>query len=281
MHAASIMTVPAVSIGLDTSLDRIQELMDQHGFRHLPVVEDGQVVGIVSDRDVLGATGWLAARVHACRGPVAADAVPSKAREILHAPVLDVRDDEGVDRICSLMVERGIGCVPVTRGGRLVGIVTEVDVLRALVVDGECHRLGEGDDPTVGAVMSPRPFRIDCHATLGDAEKLCHEKGVRHLVVDVPGDGPGIVSDRDLRRAAGRGRPHDAELAEEMTAPAITTRRDAPLSEAAALLLEHHISALPVVGDDRETVLGILSVSDILSHCVEVYRVHADPGTSS
>ncbi len=273
MHAESIMSVPAVSIGLDTSLDRAQELMDEHGFRHLPVVDGDQVVGILSDRDILAATGWLQARVHACRGPKAADAVPKLAREIMHTPVLDVSPGDDLEQVCSLLVEHGFGSAPVTHENRLVGIVTEVDVLRALIVDGRLHRLSDGDDPTVGQVMSGPAFQIDCQATLGDAENLCHEKGVRHLIVDIPGDAPGIVSDRDLRRAAGVGRPADMPLFDLVSTRAVTTSAKRPLSEAAKTFLEQRFSALPVVDDDGFTVLGILSVSDVLTHCVEVYRL--------
>ena len=272
MDAASIMTVPAISIGLDTPLDRAQELMDQHGFRHLPVVAGDQLVGMVTDRDILEATGWLRASVHACRGPQAAEAVPSLAREIMHAPVHDIAPEDPLDKVCALLVENGIGSVPVTRAGVLIGIVTEVDVLRSLVVDDALERLGHDDDPSVDKVMSSRPFEIASDATLGEAEKLCHEKGVRHLVVDIPGDLPGIVSDRDLRRAAGRGRPANTPLFDSVTARALTVRPSTPLSSATQMLLDNRIGALPVVSGDGADVAGILSVSDVLAHCVEVYR---------
>jgi acetoin utilization protein AcuB len=94
--------------------------MRDHRFRHLPVVEDGRLVGILSDRDlrpVLLSPGLARARV----------------RELMSEDLTTVGPDAPLEEAASLLVVKKIGCLPVVAQGRLVGIVTETDLLAVLV----------------------------------------------------------------------------------------------------------------------------------------------------
>ena len=59
MRVSSIMTVEPVTIAPSATPDEAVRLMDEHGVRHLPVLEGGKLLSVVSDRDLLEATGWL------------------------------------------------------------------------------------------------------------------------------------------------------------------------------------------------------------------------------
>jgi acetoin utilization protein AcuB len=94
--------------------------MRDNRFRHLPVVEDGRLVGILSDRDlrpVLLSPGLARARV----------------RELMSEDLTTVGPDTPIEEAASLLVVKKIGCLPVVAQGQLVGIVTETDLLAVLV----------------------------------------------------------------------------------------------------------------------------------------------------
>ncbi len=113
---------PVTATG-DTGIAALRELMDAHGIRHLPVLDDGRVVGVVSDRDVRLATGLDDAGT---LGLCAAD--------IMAAEPLAVAASTPLDRVAFLMSERKVGSVIVNDDeGRLVGIFTATDALNALI----------------------------------------------------------------------------------------------------------------------------------------------------
>ena len=109
-----------VSPGL--SLDRAMATMEEHEMRHLVVVEEGRVVGVVSDRDLLEATGW----VFQAEG---AETPPRPVREVMSAPAVSAAPDAPLLEVVHTLLERGLGCIPLVEGDALVGVLSEVDVL--------------------------------------------------------------------------------------------------------------------------------------------------------
>jgi CBS domain-containing protein len=136
--------------------------------------------------------------------------------------------------------------------------------------------------PTVRDVMTPNPFTLDPEAPVGTALAVMTERGIRHLpVVDDAGRLRGMVTDRDLRcaalapafsehlSAAARRRLRSAGTALEnlrvrdvMTWDAVTIGPDAPLAQAAAIMVEGRFSGLPVVAEGR--LVGIVTERDAL-----------------
>ena len=94
-----------------------------------------------------------------------------------------------------VMVERNIGSVVVTREGSMVGIVTERDILRKLVIGEESTTLKVED------AMSSPLLTIESHATIGEAADLMAERNVRRLLVIENEKIQGIITERDLMRA--------------------------------------------------------------------------------
>jgi len=115
-----VMATDLVTVRPHESVRHAYRLMRDHRFRHLPVVEDGRLVGILSDRDlrpVLLSPGLARARV----------------RELMNEDLTTVGPDAPVEEAASLLVVKKIGCLPVVANGRLMGIVTETDLLAVLV----------------------------------------------------------------------------------------------------------------------------------------------------
>lgn len=123
-------------------------------------------------------------------------------------------------------------------------------------------------------IMTPKPVTILHTANLGKALHLMEQTGCRHLpVLSLEGHLVGIISDRDCRLALNsphilRERWQDELVLEEtrvvniMTPAPIIAEEFMPAHEAARLMLDNHISALPVMRG--ETLTGIITVTDIL-----------------
>jgi CBS domain-containing protein len=142
MHAADVMTPDVVSASPDTSLGELVRLMLDNGVSGVPIVEDGRVVGIVSESDLLRraelgaekqASRWLELLTSSDR--LAADYARShgrRASEIMTREVVTVDASTPIADVAHLLEAHHIKRVPVTREGRLVGIVSRRNLLQAL-----------------------------------------------------------------------------------------------------------------------------------------------------
>ena len=114
MYVETVMARPVVTLDADRAVGEAAQLMRERRFRHLPVVIDGQMSGIVSDRDLTGD-----------------DTAPLSA--VMHRKVIAVPPDTPVESAAALMLENKIGCLPVVDADdALLGIVTESDLFRLL-----------------------------------------------------------------------------------------------------------------------------------------------------
>ena len=133
MLVREIMTRQVVAIAPDTPIRDVQLLMEQRNIRHFPILgqagNDGQadrLVGIVSDRDV---------RLVGADHPKAPEGVKSSdpISALMVFPVITADPDDPIEETAKTLRERKIGAMPVMEDGRLVGIVTAIDMLDALV----------------------------------------------------------------------------------------------------------------------------------------------------
>lgn len=126
MLVEEIMTRQVVAIAPDMPIGDVTALMAQRKLRHFPILDEGRLVGIVSDRD-LRTVG--ADHPDARPGIGRRDAVAElMTREVWTAHPLDP-----VDEAANVLRERAIGAMPVMEGEELVGIVSGNDFLDALV----------------------------------------------------------------------------------------------------------------------------------------------------
>lgn len=115
------MSVAPVTIEPDRSLAEAHRLMRERGIRHLPVVEGGRLVGVISQRDV-----YLLETLEGI--DTAAEAVG----EAMSAEPYAVAPDAPLDEVAATMAERRIGSAVVVDRGAVIGLFTTVDALRAL-----------------------------------------------------------------------------------------------------------------------------------------------------
>lgn len=128
--AADAMTEPAISVGPADSLLDAARLMVDHQVRHLPVVEDSAVIGMVSDRDIRTVAGDPVRYVEAREGD---GARMLNVRDAMTPSVVTIRGDRPLRELANELADERIGALPVVDpDGKLIGIVSYVDALRAL-----------------------------------------------------------------------------------------------------------------------------------------------------
>jgi acetoin utilization protein AcuB len=130
MLVRSRMTQEVHAVAPQHTIADALALTRTHRIRHLPVVENEKVVGIVTERDLRLA----APPVWAVNGEEVRAALSSKkVGDVMGTHVITATPGTPIEEAAKLLYENRIGCVPVLENDRLVGILTESDLLRALV----------------------------------------------------------------------------------------------------------------------------------------------------
>jgi acetoin utilization protein AcuB len=124
MLVREIMKSPVTTIPPDVSLVEACKLLQALNIRHLPVTESGRLVGVLTDRDVRFATSTLCPSPHA-----ATDSV----RCAMTTSVLTADPGDPIEEAARVMRTHKIGCLPVVEGNLLVGIITDMDLLDAIL----------------------------------------------------------------------------------------------------------------------------------------------------
>ena len=121
-----LMTTELCVLGREACLIDIQELMRKKNIRHIPIVDTGELLGIVSQRDLLSAT------------PVSSENQTNVYSDTLVVDIMrsgvETVEPSTSARSAALLLERHkIGCLPVVEGNQLVGIVTSSDFIAVAV----------------------------------------------------------------------------------------------------------------------------------------------------
>lgn len=125
------MKANPITVGPQDSFRHAMNLIRQRGIRHLPVVEGGRLVGIVTDRDVRQASPSAATSLEIHELHYLLEKI--KIRDIMTSEVVTAMPEMPIEAAARLMLTHRIGSLPVLRGMALVGIITETDILSAFV----------------------------------------------------------------------------------------------------------------------------------------------------
>jgi acetoin utilization protein AcuB len=116
-----VMTPDPMTLTPEATVGEAYTLMTSRGFRHVPIVENETLVGVISMTDV----GVLGSKLPEILAKV--------LRDVMTTNLLTIGPDEPVDLAAAKMASRKINCLPVVQNSRLLGIVTTYDLLDALV----------------------------------------------------------------------------------------------------------------------------------------------------
>jgi len=129
MRVRDIMTTKVFTIGADKKAFVAKEIMEWAHVRHIPVVDSSnRVVGIISHRDILRAS-LSALNTQFAEAERRQHLSGAPALAIMHHPARTIEPDASVQEAAGMMRQFKFGCLPVVKDGRLVGIVTEYDIL--------------------------------------------------------------------------------------------------------------------------------------------------------
>jgi acetoin utilization protein AcuB len=134
MLIKDIMTPQPLKLSVENTVsDALAVLKSRKDIRHLPVTDNEELVGIVSERDLRSILGYLTAMSE--RGRVEeADLLHYSVDRIMTRGVFTVTPDDSLMKAARLFGERKIGALPVVDGKRLVGIVSYTDLLNRFVI---------------------------------------------------------------------------------------------------------------------------------------------------
>jgi len=132
MSVAKIMTRKVLRIGMDDTLETMHEIFQKHKFHHLLVVEEDELVGVISDRDLLKEVSpFLNTLSEDYRDK---QTLGKKAHQIMTRKAISVDGSTSIEDAAKILLRKNISCLPVlTPEGKLEGILSWKDLLRFYV----------------------------------------------------------------------------------------------------------------------------------------------------
>jgi CBS domain-containing protein len=250
VRVADVMKTRVATVADDDSLSLAQQTMLWAGVRHLPVLEAGSLVGVLSERDI------LRFRAEAGDRPLA-----QPVRAAMTAQVETAAPGDLLAGAAERMVGQRIGCLPVVEGGDLVGIITTTDLLAQGARDSLHHRgarqLNAADVMTTDVITAAPDDGLD-----SALDKLA-QIGARHLpVIDGERRLLGAVIGRAIRPPDDQGFA-TVRVGTVMETQLSTTSPDTGLAILISMFTDSRVDAVFVV-DDTERLVGIVSYIDVL-----------------
>ena len=122
------MSYPVISISPDMPIIDVLNLMKRERIRRTPVIKDGKLVGIVSDKDLLNASPSPATSLSIWELNYLLSKI--KVSDVMTKKVLTVTEDTPIEEAARIMADNKIGGLPVMRADQVVGIITETDLFK-------------------------------------------------------------------------------------------------------------------------------------------------------
>ncbi|MGH9840455.1 MAG: CBS domain-containing protein [Blastocatellia bacterium] len=124
LHASDVMIKDVISVTESTPLKEVARMFVEKKITGAPVINtDGDLVGVISETDIIRKTNNIGAWS------------PSTAGQIMTKPAVTVAPDDPLQRVCEMMFNRRIHRVVVADGSRIQGILTTMDILRAIATN--------------------------------------------------------------------------------------------------------------------------------------------------
>lgn len=131
MQVKDRMTPNPITVTEDTAFEDALRLMRDKKIRRLPVMREGRLVGIVSEKDLLYASPSPATSLSVFEMHYLLSKL--RVKDVMTKRVITVGEDCPLEEAARIMVDHKIGCLPVLRDGSLVGIITETDIFKTFV----------------------------------------------------------------------------------------------------------------------------------------------------
>ena len=258
MQIKNLMSEEIITVDKDQNLSDALKVLRKHSVSRLPVINNKELVGIISERDIANKLGsskyesMPASRLH--------------ISSVMVKDVITVPETMQLGEVAKIMLEKGIGSVPVVADDKMVGIVSKADFVTLAV--GIAF-----DKITVKEIMTKDLTVVSPTERLVHARRQMIESHVGRLPVVEDEELVGMVTSKDLMRAFIDFRKNVPEKYQKsqikevfvehfMSSNPTVTSKDATISEVAKIMMETGYNGLPVVDGDK--VVGIITQTDIL-----------------
>lgn len=219
--------------------------MSEHNVSCLVVLDDGQVVGILTEKDVLKGVAGRDIEFHRLR-----------VSQRMSSPVRSIPPNRSVLEASRIMNTADIRRMPVVQDGQLLGIVTETDITRGLVSLNPVQSISD--------IMTPHVATVDANAMVDEAARIMASQSVPCVIARHRQEAAGIVSEKDvLRRVVALHKdPTRTPIAEIMSVPVVAVPPTYSILSASRKMESMHLHRLIVM--DKTKIYGIVTQSDIL-----------------
>jgi acetoin utilization protein AcuB len=193
MFVSEWMTRKVSSVKPDDSISEVVKLIKEKRIKHIPVVEQGTLKGIVSDRDIKDycpskATSLDMYELHYLLEK-------TSVREVMKTKVFTAAPDMPVEEAAMVLYDKNIGCLPIIDSGKLVGIISDRDIFRALIditgIRHRGHRIFLTIEDRPGSIKDVadiiRKYDFSLQSILTSYERV--KEGRRNIVIRTKGSG--------------------------------------------------------------------------------------------
>jgi acetoin utilization protein AcuB len=154
MFVGERMSHPVIAIPPDTPIIDALNLMRRERIRRAPVVKEGKMVGIISDKDLLNASPSQATSLSIWEMNYLLSKI--KVKDVMTKEVLTVREDTPIEEAARIMADNKIGGLPVMRDGHVIGVITETDLFKIFLELMGARELGV----RVTVLVSDKPGQL-------------------------------------------------------------------------------------------------------------------------
>jgi acetoin utilization protein AcuB len=186
MIVAKRMMRNPVFVDENDSMKKAMDILKEREIRHLPVLKGGEkLVGIVTERDIKQASPSPATALEIREIYYLLDKV--KVKQIMTRRVYTVSSSSSIEEAALILREKKIGCLPVVDGGKLVGILTETDILDAFLdslgVNGPGYRVELALPNKSGMLFEVLKLIKDFDANIVSVASASHEDPEKKILI--------------------------------------------------------------------------------------------------
>ncbi len=262
LQVKDLMSTDVAVVGPDQTMAMAATMMADDSLSSLVVVDKGSVTGIITEKDFLEKV--------VAKGKSSLDV---KVRDVMSCPVISVSPQATVLEAGKIVDEKQVKRLPVVDGSKLVGIVSQTDLIRVLTSYGMWRDVSE--------IMTKNVATVQRGATAAEAAAVMAEKRISGIVVMQAGKIVGIMTERDLLKkviAANRD-PASVKMEEIMTSPVEVIPSHFAVFTAGRVMEKAHIRRLVV--EDNGWLCGIVTQTDIFRAVEDKWREEEEKNLKS
>jgi acetoin utilization protein AcuB len=205
MFVSDWMTKEVFTASPETGISEVIKMMKEHRVRHIPVVEKDRLVGMLSDRLIKEYTPSKATTLDIWELNYLLEKM--KAKEVMSTNVIMSPPNTPIEKAAMILLDENIGCLPIVEGDRLVGIISDKDIFRALVSITGIRRGGHrfslciedrpGSIKDVADIIRENGFTLQSILTSYEGAP----EGCRNIVIRTQGKGDFANLEKELKEA--------------------------------------------------------------------------------